>query len=54
MKELISIVVPCFNEQEALPIFYDTITPILKNLANKYINPFKPKRKHLNAINNIK
>lgn len=36
MKELISIVVPCFNEQEALPIFYDTITPILKNLGLKY------------------
>ena len=36
MKELISIVVPCFNEQEALPIFYDTITPILKDLGLKY------------------
>ena len=36
MKELISIVVPCFNEQEALPIFYDTITPILQKLGPDY------------------
>lgn len=32
MKELISIIVPCFNEQEALPIFYSTIKPILEKL----------------------
>ena len=24
---MISIIVPCFNEQEALPIFYKTIIP---------------------------
>ena len=32
MKELISIIVPCYNEQEALPIFYKTIKPILEEL----------------------
>ena len=32
MKELISIIVPCYNEQEALPIFYSTIKPILEKL----------------------
>lgn len=32
MKELISIIVPCYNEQEALPIFYTTIKPILEKL----------------------
>lgn len=36
MKELISIVVPCFNEQEALPVFYDTIIPILSNFETNY------------------
>ena len=33
MKELISIIVPCFNEQEALPIFYKTIIPRNVRLA---------------------
>ncbi len=28
MAELISIVVPCYNEQEVLPLFYDEITKI--------------------------
>ena len=32
MRELISIIVPCYNEQEALPIFYKTIKPILGEL----------------------
>ena len=36
MKEKISIVVPCFNEQEALPIFYQTIIPILKKTELAY------------------
>ncbi len=36
MKELISIIVPCFNEQEALPIFYQTIIPILEKLEPDY------------------
>ena len=36
MKELISIIVPCFNEQEALPIFYKTIIPILNQLGPDY------------------
>lgn len=36
MSKLISIIVPCFNEQEALPIFYETIIPYLKKLNNDY------------------
>lgn len=36
MKETISIVIPCFNEQEALPVFYKTITPILENFETNY------------------
>lgn len=36
MKELLSIIVPCYNEQEALPIFYKVIIPILENLEPDY------------------
>ena len=36
MKELISIIVPCFNEQDALPIFYKTIKPILEQLPTDH------------------
>lgn len=32
----ISIVVPCYNEQEALPIFYKTILPYLDELKVSY------------------
>ena len=31
-KDLISLVVPCFNEEEALPIFYETINNISKEM----------------------
>ena len=30
----ISIVVPCYNEEEALPIFYDEITKVMSNIEN--------------------
>ena len=33
-KELISVVVPCFNEQEALPIFYDELVKVMKDLKS--------------------
>lgn len=32
----ISIVVPCYNEQETVPIFYKEITPILASLGISY------------------
>ena len=32
MKKLLSIVVPCYNEEEALPIFYNEITRVAKEL----------------------
>ncbi|MGF6375466.1 glucosyltransferase [Clostridiales Family XIII bacterium PM5-7] len=28
-KELLSVIVPCYNEEEALPLFHQVITPIL-------------------------
>ena len=31
-KELISIVVPCYNEQESLPLFYEEITKVAKDM----------------------
>lgn len=33
---MISIVVPCYNEQEALPLFYNEIMAVLKNLQMDY------------------
>ena len=33
-KELISIVVPCYNEEESLPIFYEEIDKVSKEMKN--------------------
>ncbi len=35
MKPVISIVVPCFNEEEAIPIFYDETLKVLKKMNLK-------------------
>ena len=35
-QKLISIIVPCYNEQESLPIFYKEITKVLKNADYDY------------------
>ena len=35
-KELISIVVPCYNEEEALPLFYKEITKVFKQIKEDY------------------
>lgn len=32
----ISIIVPCYNEEEALPIFYEEITKVMKDIKVKY------------------
>ena len=34
--KLVSIVVPCYNEQEVLPMFYDEITKVTDNMAKTY------------------
>lgn len=36
--ELISIIVPCFNEQESLPLFYGEITAVTDSMKEKYYN----------------
>ena len=36
MEKKISIVVPCYNEQEALPIFYEEVTKVVKQMKVKY------------------
>lgn len=33
---MISIIVPCYNEQEALPLFYEEATKVLKTLNMDY------------------
>ena len=35
-KKKISIIVPCFNEEEALPIFYDELSKVLKQVKCEY------------------
>ena len=33
-KKKISIVVPCYNEQEVLPMFYEELNKVMKKLGN--------------------
>ena len=33
MKELVSVVVSCYNEEEVIPIFYDEIKKIAKKMG---------------------
>ena len=33
---LISLIVPCYNEQEALPIFYEESTKVLAGMDCEY------------------
>ena len=32
----ISIIVPCYNEEEALPLFYPVVTKVMQELKNDY------------------
>lgn len=34
--KLISIVVPCYNEQESMPLFYKALVPVLQQLKQNY------------------
>ncbi len=36
--ELISVIVPCYNEQESLPLFYNEITSVTDGIKEKYYN----------------
>ena len=36
MRNLMTIVVPCFNEEEALPLFYEETVKVLKGLKEDY------------------
>ena len=36
--ELISVIVPCYNEQESLPLFYREITAVTDGMKEKYYN----------------
>ncbi|MBQ6217566.1 MAG: glycosyltransferase family 2 protein [Erysipelotrichaceae bacterium] len=35
-EKMISVIVPCFNEEEALPFFYDEITKVFADLKEDY------------------
>ena len=34
--KLVSVVVPCYNEQEVLPMFYEEITKVTKEMSETY------------------
>ena len=36
MDKLLTIIVPCYNEQEVLPLFVEAITPVRKELVEKH------------------
>lgn len=36
MSELITVVVPCYNEQEVLPLFYDKIREVMGDMISNY------------------
>ena len=36
MKKLISAIVPCYNEEESLPIFYKTICEVAAKLQEAF------------------
>lgn len=36
LKMKISLIVPCYNEQEALPVFYEEVTGVLKTMQCEY------------------
>ena len=35
-ESMISIIVPCYNEQEALPFFHEEISRVLKEIGEDY------------------
>lgn len=35
-RKICSIIVPCYNEEAALPVFFQTIQPILKEMKERY------------------
>ncbi len=40
-KYLLSLIVPCYNEQEALPVFYEEVTKVASKLTQEYEIIFK-------------
>lgn len=34
--KLISVVVPCYNEQEVLPLFYNEINKVIAQMQSEY------------------
>ena len=32
--ETITVIIPCFNEEEALPVYYQAMQPVMKQMEN--------------------
>ncbi len=33
---LLSVVVPCYNEKEVIPLFFEAMKPVIDDFASKY------------------
>ena len=53
-RPLISIIVPCFNEEEALPVFYKEITRVLLSMSCSYELLFIDDGSKDNTLNELK
>ena len=36
VKESISTIIPCFNEEESIPLIYDELKRVLKDIKNVF------------------
>lgn len=54
MNDIISIVVPCYNETEAIPIFYDEFLRVFKNIDADYEIIFVDDGSSDNTLDTIK
>lgn len=54
MKAKYSIIVPVYNEEKAIPLFYDAITPVMQNLNESYEVIFVNDGSRDNTLNVLK
>ena len=47
MKKKISVIVPCYNEEKALPYFYDEITKVSESMIDQIGNRLRQLRREV-------
>ena len=55
----VSVIVPCYNESEVLPAFYESMTDIINKCAEYefellFVNPREEREDVLNAVKNYR